>query len=73
MNTSMTLSMFKLEYKYDTKGSCQKKVKVLNFGHWPNLCDPPPLKLWTPYMKKIIIAEINSFETCLKQNLFKQN
>ena len=18
------------------------KKKVLNFGHWPNLCDPPP-------------------------------
>ena len=50
-----------------------KKIKVLNFGHWPNLCDPPlPLKLWTPYIEKIIIAGINStsFETCFKQNLF---
>ena len=26
-----------------------KKNKVLNFGHWPNLSDPPP-KLWTPYL-----------------------
>ena len=49
-----------------------KKSKVLNFGHWPNLCDPPPLKLRTPYIEKIIIAGINStsFETCFKQNLF---
>ena len=55
-----------------------KIKKVLNFGHWPNLCDPPPLSNFGHLiLKKLLLQESTLHplkhvlnKTCFKQNLF---